>query len=113
MYGGAILTFSVLEQARKRTAVFVVDLKMPSENQIRYKHWTLARKYAQAVKHAWQSSLRSSPSAEVSALMTIISHLEGAKSFGTALRKRSELMTEIQESNSSATTYPPEAQSTP
>ena len=51
-----------------------LDWQVPSENQIRYKHWSNARRIKEGAKLAWLSALKSSAS-ECGNLMRIISSL--------------------------------------
>lgn len=81
------------DQPSPETVLLLVDFKIPSENQLRYRHWSKAREFAEAAKIAWQLSLVSSPSAAAS-LMTITSDLREQRPFETALPGRSELTTE-------------------
>lgn len=75
----------------KLTAIFRVKVRLPSENQIRYRHWSQARKLNESLKTGWWFALRSSPS-ETEKLMMITSHL-ARKPFETLSPLHSALMT--------------------
>lgn len=93
------------------TAIFLVEFKIPSENQLRYRHWSKAREFAQAAKAAWLLSCRSSPSG-IDSLMTIISALAPRPS-ETALRQASVLTMATGELNGSTELSKPVGQSKP
>jgi len=99
------------EPSSKLTAVFLLNWKVPSENQIRYKHWSGARKFSVAAKVAWLQSLRSSP-AGVEQLMTIISRL-AQKPSETLLRQASVLTMATGGSDGNAAPCKPKGKNTP
>lgn len=75
---------------QSQTVVLWLNYKVPSENQIRHKHWSVAVRFSKAARAAWLSALSESDARYW--IQTIFARVQNQ--LGTLLPYLSEPMTE-------------------